>query len=78
MGVRLEVGGDLSASDLRLMSRKESDGKVVARLLAIASALDGQTRKQAANQAGMDWTCNASVPVWCLFVRLPLLRKPVG
>ena len=54
MGVRLEVGGDLSASDLRLLSRKESDGKVVARLLAIASALDGQTRKQAANQAGMD------------------------
>ena len=24
------------------------------------------------------WTCNASVPVWYLLVRLPLLRKPAG
>lgn len=54
MGIRLKVGGDLSASDLRKLARKESDGKVVARLLAIASALEGLTRNQSAKQAGMD------------------------
>jgi transposase len=54
MGVRLKVGDDLSASDLRRLARKEGDGKVVVRLLAIASALDGLTREQAAKQAGMD------------------------
>lgn len=54
MGVRLKVGGDRSALDLRKLARKEGDGKVVARMLAIASALDGLTRNQAAKQAGMD------------------------
>jgi transposase len=53
-GRRLEVLGELSSSDLRKLARKEDDGKVVARLLAIASALDGLTRVQAAKQAGMD------------------------
>ncbi len=54
MGARLMIGGDLSASDLRNLARKEGNGKVVARILAIASALDGLTREQAAKQAGMD------------------------
>ena len=54
MGVRLKVGSDRSASDLRKLARKEDDGKVASRLLAIASALDGLTRNQAAKQAGMD------------------------
>ena len=54
MGARLLIGGDLSASELRNLARKEGDGKVVARILAIASALDGLTREQAAKQAGMD------------------------
>ena len=53
-GRRLDVVGDLSSSDLRKLARKEDDGKVVSRLLAIASALDGLTRVQAAKQAGMD------------------------
>ena len=54
MGIRLKVCSDLSASELRKLARKEGDGKVVARVLAIASALDGLTREQAAKQAGMD------------------------
>jgi transposase len=54
MGIRLKVCSDLSASDLRNLARKEGNGKVVARILAIASALDGLTREQAAKQAGMD------------------------
>ena len=54
MGVRLKVGSDRSASDLRKLARKEDDGKVASRFLAIASALDGLTRNQAAKQAGMD------------------------
>ena len=53
MGVQLTVDRGLSAIDLRKLARKEGDGKVVARLLAIASALDGLTRNQAAKQAGM-------------------------
>jgi transposase len=54
VGIRLKVGDDLSACELRRLARKEGDGKVVARMLAIASALDGLTREQAAKQAGMD------------------------
>jgi hypothetical protein len=47
-GRRLNVVPDLSSSDLRKLARKENDGKVVARLLAIASALDGFDVAQAA------------------------------
>ena len=50
MGAGLKVGWDLDASDLLKLTGKESDGKFVARLLAIAAALSGRTPSQAANK----------------------------
>lgn len=39
---------------LRRLARRESNGRVAARLLALAHALDGMDRGQAARLAGMD------------------------
>ncbi len=43
-----------SAEDLRAIASKCRDGAQVRRLLALASVLDGQSRTDAASQAGMD------------------------
>ena len=45
---------DHTAEDLRATASKTRDGAQVRRLLALASVLDGQSRKEAASQAGMD------------------------
>lgn len=45
---------DMASSELRRLARREEDARVVRRLLAIAGALDGLSREQAACQAGMD------------------------
>ena len=50
MGAGLKVGSDFSASDLLKLTRKESDATEVARLLAIAAALDGRPRSQEAQK----------------------------
>jgi DNA-binding XRE family transcriptional regulator len=48
------------------LARRERDGRVSARLLALASALDGMSRDAAARAAGMDrqtlmaWTTPAT------------------
>ena len=39
---------------LRRLARQESDGRVVCRLLGLASVIDGMRRERAAHQAGMD------------------------
>jgi transposase len=52
--VSLPIRSDLSAADLRDLARKESDARVSRRLLALAMALDGISRGEAARQAGMD------------------------
>jgi len=52
--VSLPIRQDLSAADLRDLARKESDARVLRRLLALAMALDGISRGEAARQAGMD------------------------
>src|SRR4051812_15613138 len=52
--VSLPIRQDLSAADLRDLARKESDARVSRRLLALAMALDGISRGEAARQAGMD------------------------
>src|SRR3954468_8602413 len=52
--VSLPIRQDLSAADLRTLVRKEGDARVSRRLLAIAMALDGISRAEAARQAGMD------------------------
>jgi transposase len=50
----LKIRTDLSSEELRRLTRGESDGRVCRRLLAIAMALDGISREEAARQAGMD------------------------
>jgi len=50
----LSIHSDLSSSDLRHLARAETDARVSRRLLAIAMALDGGRREDAAKRAGMD------------------------
>lgn len=45
---------DISSEDLRRAARYERDGRVCARMFAIANALDGMSRDASARQAGMD------------------------
>ena len=50
----LAIRDDIPAEELRRLARRESNGRIASRLLALASALDGMARGQAARQAGMD------------------------
>lgn len=50
----LPIRTELTSEDLRRLARGENDGRVCRRLLAIAMALDGVSREEAARQAGMD------------------------
>lgn len=50
----LTIRTDLTSEDLRRLARRATDGRVCRRLLAIAMALDGASREDAARQAGMD------------------------
>jgi transposase len=54
MGRALSIRDDQSAVELRRLARRESCGRVAARLYAIANALDGMTRAEAARLAGME------------------------
>ena len=50
----LEVRKDRTPAVLRKLAKGETDGRVARRILAIANALDGMSRKAAAEAAGMD------------------------
>ena len=50
----LVIRDDISSEELRRQARRERDGRVSARLIAIANALDGMDRASAARLAGMD------------------------
>jgi transposase len=54
MGKALEIRGELSAEALRWEARREKDGRAAARMYAIAHALDGLSRAEAARLAGME------------------------
>lgn len=54
MGAALAIRDDIEAAELRRSARRERDGRVSARLLALANALDGMSREAAARAAGMD------------------------
>lgn len=54
MGAGLKIKGERSAVELRRLARRERDGRVAARLYAIANALDGMSRAAAARLAGME------------------------
>jgi transposase len=49
----LSIRTDRDAAEPRRLARRERDGRVSARLLALANALDGLPREQAARLAGM-------------------------
>jgi transposase len=54
MGAPLAIRTELEAAELRRLARRESDGRVATRLIALANALDGMSREAAARAAGMD------------------------
>ena len=49
----LRIRDDISSEELRRQARRKNDGRVSARLIAIANALDGLDRASAARMAGM-------------------------
>jgi transposase len=53
-GKRLAIRTDLSAAELRRLARREPDRAAAARMQAIANALEGMTRAEAARLAGME------------------------
>ena len=50
----LVIRDDIRSGELRRRARRERDGRVSARLIALANALDGMDRATAARLAGMD------------------------
>ena len=50
----LAIRQDLSAAELRRLARREPDRRATMRLLAIANALEGTSRAEAARSAGME------------------------
>src|ERR1700758_1192177 len=50
----LAIRDDISSLELRQRARRERDGRVSARLIALANALEGMDRASAARLAGMD------------------------
>ena len=53
-GKRLTIRTDLSPAELRRRARREPDRAAAARMQAIANALEGMTRAEAARLAGME------------------------
>lgn len=54
MAVPLTIRRDRSAVALRKLAKSEADARIARRVLAIANALDGMSRDEAARAAGMD------------------------
>src|ERR671913_1377324 len=52
--VAVPIATGRTPAELRALARRERDGRVSARLLALANALDGKSRDEAARAAGMD------------------------
>ena len=51
MGAPLVIRTELEAAELRRLARRERDGRVAARLIALANVLDGMSREAAARAA---------------------------
>ena len=61
----LEISDRHSATELRTMARRETNGRVASRMLAIANALDGLSRADAARAASdMKIRCGVSRPAF--------------
>jgi hypothetical protein len=50
----LAIRGDIDSEELRRRARRKRDGRVSARLIALANVLEGMDRASAARLAGMD------------------------
>src|SRR6516165_5068173 len=50
----LSIRRDRTPTVLRKLAKSESDARIARRILAIANALDGMSREEAAQSAGMD------------------------
>jgi transposase len=50
----LKIRGDIGAAELRRLARREMDGRAAMRMIAIANALEGMSRAEAARLAGME------------------------
>ena len=50
----LSIRRDRTPTVLRKLAKMESDARIARRILAIANALDGMSREEAAQSAGMD------------------------
>jgi len=61
----VRIRDDISPEELRRRARRESDGRVAARLIAIANALEGMDRASPARLAGMDRQTSREVS-WCV------------
>ena len=53
-GKRLVIRGDVPAAELRRLARREPSRATAARLLAVANALEGMTRAEAARLVGLE------------------------
>ena len=54
--VAVPIGGEPTSRELRaLLARRERDGRVCGRLLALANALDGMSRAEAARHGSPAW-----------------------
>ena len=53
-GKRLTIRDDVPAATLRRLARREPDRAAAARMFAIANAMEGVTRAEAARLAGME------------------------
>ena len=53
-GKRLTIRDDVPAATLRRLARREPDRAAAARMFAIANAMEGMTRAEAARLAGME------------------------
>src|SRR5215469_2595579 len=56
----LAIRDEISPEELRRRARQEGDGRVAARLFAIANALEGMDRASAARLAGVESECGAA------------------
>ena len=54
MGAALRIRDNLSPEQLRALARRERSGRAAARMYAIAHALEGMSRAEAARLAGME------------------------
>lgn len=54
MGQALNIRDDLTPATLRRLARRENDRRAAMRMVAIAAALDGTSRAEAARIAGME------------------------